>query len=50
MPAPQPPLSAPCTIGAFLEDRYVAATTTDGWSRLSGYDAHDSRAFTLAPQ
>lgn len=53
MPAPQPPLSPPCTIGAFLaflEDPYVAATATDGWSRLSRYDAHDSRAVTLAPQ
>lgn len=50
MPAPQPPLNPPCTIGAFLEDLYVAATATDGWSRLSGNDASDSRAFTLAPQ
>jgi hypothetical protein len=53
MPAPQPPLSPPCTIGAFLaflEDLYVAATATDGWSRLSRHDAHDSRAVTLAPQ
>ncbi len=39
MPAPQPPLVPPCTIGAFLEEIRVAATATDGWSQLSGYDA-----------
>jgi len=43
-------LMGPCTLGAFLEELYVAATATDGWSRLSGYDASASRAFALAPQ
>jgi hypothetical protein len=50
MPAPQPPMSPPCTIGAFLEELGVHTMATDGWSRLSGYDAGDSRAFTLAPE
>jgi hypothetical protein len=42
-------LMGPCTLGAFLEELYVAARATDGWSRLSGYDASGSRAFALAP-
>ena len=39
-----------CTIAGFSENLYVAATATDGWGRLSGYDAGDVRAFVLAPQ
>jgi len=49
MPAPQAPLDPPCTIGAFLEEVRVYALATNGWSRLTGYDDYDSRAFTLAP-
>ncbi len=39
-----------CTIAAFAESLDVLATATDGWGRQSGLDAHDVRAFTLAPQ
>jgi hypothetical protein len=39
-----------CQIAAFSESLYVAASATDGWSRQSGLDASDVRAFTLAPQ
>jgi hypothetical protein len=49
MPAPQPPMSPPCTIGAFLEEVYVYSLATDGWQRV-GADASASRAFTLAPE
>jgi len=38
-----------CSIAAFSENLYVAATATDGWSRLSGYDASDVKAFLLEP-
>ncbi len=41
-------LRGPCTNAAFLEDLWVYGTALDGWSRV-GYDAHDSRAFALAP-
>jgi len=50
MPAPAPALDPPCTIGASLEELYVAATAIDGWGSYLGYDASDSRAFTLAPK
>lgn len=39
----------PCTTAAFAETLYVAAKATDGWSRLSNYDASDTRAFALTP-
>jgi hypothetical protein len=42
-------LRGSCPMAAFLEDLYVYGTAFDGWSRV-GYDAHDSRAFALAPQ
>jgi hypothetical protein len=29
---------------------HVRAKATNGWSRLHRYDAHDVRAFALAPQ
>jgi len=48
MPAP-PPLSPPCTIGAFLEDLTVIPSATDGWGQAVP-NARDTRAFTLAPQ
>ncbi len=37
-----------CTVAGFSENLYVAAMATDGWSRLSGYDASAVRAFVLA--
>ena len=43
-------LRGTCSIAAFAESLDVAATATDGWGRQSGLDAHDVRAFTLAPQ
>ncbi len=61
MPAaipPSPPADAPPTVGSlldacalagFTEQLYVAHTGTDGWGRLSGYDASAVRAFVLAP-
>jgi len=39
-----------CTVAGFSENLYVAAMATDGWDRLSGYDASAVRAFVLAPQ
>ncbi|MCY7272495.1 MAG: hypothetical protein LH702_01790 [Phormidesmis sp. CAN_BIN44] len=38
-----------CPIAGFSENLYVEAMATDGWSRLSGYDASAVRAFVLAP-
>jgi hypothetical protein len=37
-----------CPVAGFSENLYVAATTTDGWSRQSQYDASFVRAFVLA--
>ena len=37
-----------CTNAAFAEYLYVYAKATNGWHRLSGYDAADLRAFALA--
>ena len=37
-----------CTNAAFAEHLYVYAKATNGWHRLSGYDAADLRAFALA--
>jgi len=37
-----------CTVAGFSENLYVAAMATDGWGRLSGYDASAVRAFVLA--
>lgn len=37
-----------CPVAGFSENLYVAATTTDGWSRQSQYDASAVRAFVLA--
>jgi hypothetical protein len=42
-------LRGSCPMAAFLEDLWVYGTAFDGWTRV-GYDAHDSRAFALAPQ
>ncbi len=39
-----------CTVAGFSENLYVATSAFDGWSRLSGYDASDVRAFVLAPE
>jgi len=39
-----------CHVAGFSENVYVAATATDGLSRLSQYDASAVRAFVLAPQ
>lgn len=41
-------LSPACAIAGFAESLNVYGTATNGWSRL-GYDAHDLRAFVLAP-
>jgi len=38
-----------CTIAAFAEEVYVAATANNGWSRQSQYDASALIAFVLAP-
>jgi hypothetical protein len=38
-----------CTIAAFAEEVYVAATANNGWSRQSQYDAEALIAFVLAP-
>jgi hypothetical protein len=38
-----------CIRAAFAESLYVAATATDGWSRLSYLDASDLKAFALSP-
>jgi hypothetical protein len=37
-----------CPVAGFAEELRVLGTATDGWSR-QGYDAHDLRAFVLAP-
>lgn len=37
-----------CTNAAFAEHLYVFAKATNGWHRLSGYDASNMRAFALA--
>jgi len=37
-----------CSVAGFSENLYVAASTTDGWSRQSQYDASAVRAFVLA--
>ncbi len=39
-----------CTVAGFSENLRVHAMATNGWSRLSSYDASDVRAFVLAPQ
>jgi hypothetical protein len=39
-----------CQIAGFSENVYAAAMATDGWTRLSGYDAGAVRAFVLAPE
>ncbi|MBV8811060.1 MAG: hypothetical protein JO033_20520 [Acidobacteriaceae bacterium] len=38
-----------CTIAAFSEYLYVAATANNGWGRQSQYDASAAVAFVLAP-
>lgn len=38
-----------CTIAAFAEEVYVAATANNGWGRQSQYDAEALIAFVLAP-
>ncbi|MBS1786989.1 MAG: hypothetical protein JST85_04670 [Acidobacteria bacterium] len=42
--------SPDCPVAGFSENLYVAAMATNGWERLSGYDASAVRAFVLAPQ
>ncbi len=42
--------SPSCPVAGFAETLYVAATATNGWDRLSGYDASAVRAFVLAPK
>ena len=42
-------LMGSCEIAGFSENLYVAAMATDGWSRLSQYDAGYVLAFALAP-
>jgi hypothetical protein len=45
-----PPGQPPCTKAAFAENLYVAASATDGWSRLSYLDASGvPNAFALEP-
>ena len=43
-------LLGPCTEAAFAEILRVYAKATNGWVRLSGYDAHAERASALAPK
>jgi len=43
-------LSADCPIAGFSEHLYVWAMATDGWVRLSGYDASNHRGLALAPR
>jgi hypothetical protein len=38
-----------CTIAAFAEEVYVAATANNGWGRQGQYDAEALTAFVLAP-
>jgi hypothetical protein len=47
--SPAATLLGTCTIAAFGEYLYVAATTNNGWSRQSQYDASAALAFVLAP-
>ena len=55
VPAPSPVTSpastllGTCTIAAFGEYLYVAASANNGWSRQSQYDASAAIAFVLAP-
>jgi hypothetical protein len=55
VPAPSPVMSpastllGTCTIAAFGEYLYVAASANNGWSRQSQYDASAAIAFVLAP-
>jgi len=39
-----------CSIAGFSENLYVYAKATNGWGRLSQYDAGAVRAFVLAPK
>lgn len=41
-------LLGPCTEAAFAEILRVYAKATNGWDRITAYDAHDERAFALA--
>ena len=47
--SPASTLLGSCTIAAFGEYLYVAATANNGWSRQSQYDASAAIAFVLAP-
>jgi len=47
--SPASTLLGSCTIAAFGEYLYVAATANNGWSRQSQYDASAAVAFVLAP-
>lgn len=47
--SPAATLLGTCTIAAFAEYLYVAATANNGWSRQSQYDASAAVAFVLAP-
>lgn len=47
--SPAATLLGTCTIAAFAEYLYVAASATNGWSRQSQYDASAAVAFVLAP-
>ena len=42
-------LTGDCAVAGFSEILNVDAMATNGWSRLSGYDADKVRAFVLAP-
>jgi hypothetical protein len=42
-------LMGQCNVAGFSEYLYVAATTNNGWSRQSQYDASAALAFVLAP-
>jgi hypothetical protein len=43
-------LSPACAVAGFAETLNVYAMATNGWDRLSGYDASAVRAFVLAPK
>jgi hypothetical protein len=47
--SPAATLLGTCTIAAFGEYLYVAASANNGWSRQSQYDASAAIAFVLAP-
>ena len=47
--SPASTLLGTCTIAAFGEYLYVAATANNGWSRQSQYDASAAIAYVLAP-